>query len=197
MTFKKLFCGVATIFFVAGNVTAADRSDEWEIRLTPYLWAMAVDGTSQIGVLPPADIDASFGDILDNLNMALSLHTEFAKGRWTFVIDPTYVDLQIDSAISSTIPQADVGLEITIWLVELWSSYEVTDHWELLGGLRWQSQSIGADGTVFNMPLDVEVADEDWTDFFVGVRASYELSEKWLFTARVDAVLERLGRKVH
>ena len=137
MTFKKLFCGVATIIFIAGNVSAADQSDDWEIRLTPYLWGMAVDGTSEIGLLPPADIDAGFDDILSNLNMALSLHTEFAKGRWTFVIDPTYVDLQIDGAVSSAIPQADVDLEITILLVELWSSYKVADHWELLGGLRW------------------------------------------------------------
>jgi hypothetical protein len=68
--------------------------DSNEIILAPYLWGTAINGTSTVGVLPPLDIDASFSDIFSNLNFAMSLHTEFKRGPWVFVIDPTYISLE-------------------------------------------------------------------------------------------------------
>ena len=79
---------------VTAGVLREDKGDtDWEILLAPYLWGTSLKGTSQVGVLPPLDIDASFSDLLSNLNMALSLHTEFHRGKFAFVIDPTYLSL--------------------------------------------------------------------------------------------------------
>ena len=44
-------------------------------------------------------------------------------------------------------------------------------------------------GSFINMPLDAEIADEDWKDFFIGFRTVYDLSEKWFFSFRLDAAV--------
>ena len=46
------------------------HADEWKHELAPYLWGSAMEGTTGIGGVT-ADVDASFGDILDNLEMFL------------------------------------------------------------------------------------------------------------------------------
>ena len=63
-----------------GSARGQDVSDQWQVRLVPDLWGMFIDGQSTIGTFPPVGIDAGFDDIFSNLNVALTLHTEFNKG---------------------------------------------------------------------------------------------------------------------
>jgi len=88
-----------TLVIAAWSASASAQSTSGEDTqwvITPYLWGTSLYGTAVIGVLPPAEIDASFGDILSNLNGALALHTEYHNGRWAFVLDPMYVSLEAD-----------------------------------------------------------------------------------------------------
>jgi len=159
-----------------------------EIVLTPYLWATAISGTSTVGTLPPLDIDASFSDILDNLNFAMSLHTEFKRGPWVFVIDPTYISIEMDAA--PPIPNVQPGtMGVDIWIVELWAGYQFHDNWEVIGGARYQDQDISVSGLPnppFVPPIGVS---DDWTDWFAGVRFNSNLGEKWLVVGRADVVV--------
>jgi hypothetical protein len=187
---RRLADAVAGFLLMAAlTVNAQEADDSWAITFAPYLWGVSIDGQSQVGVLPPLEIDAGFDDLFSNLDMAASFHTEASVGRWTFVLDPTYINLNIDDAVSG--PPGSADLDVGIWLVEAWTSYKITDHWELLGGLRWQDQSIDIEGTL-NVPppgpnaVNQNLSDESWTDFFAGFRASYDLSPKWLFVARAD-----------
>jgi len=164
-----------------------DKSDtDWEIILTPYLWGQSLDGESS-GI----PIEASFGDILSNLNMAFSLHTEFHRGKWAFVIDPTYVSLEMKPEGLQIEPTIDVD----IWIVEAWASYKVTGNWELLAGARYNNQKLKVNGLDAvpvppapepgGFPASIDIKD-DWSDLFAGVRANYPLGAKWLLTARGD-----------
>ena len=164
---------------ITGSAWAQDSSDAWVIRLSPYVWGTALNGDSAIEPSPPLpllDLDLSFGDIISDVNMAFSAHTEFTKNKWTFVVDPTYVQLDIDNV------SGPLDMEIDAWFVELWTAYEFYEHWEVIGGLRWQSQDIKVDTIE---PLD----DEDWTDYFLGLRYIRPISDKWFFTFRGDAVV--------
>ena len=85
---------LVTLVIAAWSASASAQStsgDDTQWVVSPYLWGTALSGTSTIGVLPPVEIDASFSDILSNLNFAMSLHTEYHNGRWAFVLDPMYV----------------------------------------------------------------------------------------------------------
>ncbi len=162
---------------------AQQDSDGLTIQFTPYLWGLSIDGTTAIAILPPSGIDASFSDILDNANYALSIHTEFEKGPWTFVIDPTVMSLSMD--ISNPFPPVTGVIDIDMWFVEAWAGYEIAPDWELLAGVRWQSQEIAPSISVGPPIPAIEV---DWTDIFIGGRVTKELSERWFLTARVDVV---------
>ena len=55
----------ATLF--PGTATAAE-SDNWQFRITPYLWMLGLDGTTA-ALGQDVDVDASFSDIVDVLNI--------------------------------------------------------------------------------------------------------------------------------
>jgi len=172
----------------AGVLLEDKGPGDWEILFTPYLWGTDLEGTSTVGDLPPLDIDASFGDIVSNLNIALSAHTEFHRGDWAFVFDPTYLSLEID--VTTPIPGASSPeVDVDIWLVEAWTAYKVTSNWEVLGGARWQDQDLDVKGLPAPpFPSSPGVTDS-WLDWFAGVRFNYPLGQKWDVAVRTDFVV--------
>lgn len=93
---KRTKFGVLAFLLLSSAAMAQSSDDDSKIIFAPYLWGTSLNGTSAVGALPPLDIDASFGDIFSNLNMALSVHTELHTGPWRFTIDPMYVSLTVD-----------------------------------------------------------------------------------------------------
>ena len=179
------------LLVISAPTIAQDEVDEaWVIAFTPYLWGTSIDGTSAIGILPPLEIDASFGDILSVLNFAVSLHTEFERGPWVFVIDPTYIALEIDAVPPVPLPGDPAGkLEIDLWIVEAWAGYQFHDNWEVIVGARYQSQDISLSG-LRDPPFPALLGTgADWTNWFGGVRFNKEFSEKWSMRWRGDVVI--------
>src|SRR5210317_2592028 len=89
-------------------------SDEWQFSITPYLWAVGLNGDMTVkGV--DSDVDENFSDILSNLDIALEAHFEVWKGNWGGFFDGTYVKLKTDAGttgnidITSTIGLVDFG----------------------------------------------------------------------------------------
>lgn len=189
-----LLAATAALLLMLTAPAQAEEND-WEIILAPYLWGTSLDGKTAIGPLPPVDIDASFSDIWDALNIGGSLHTEFRKGKWTFVIDPTYLDLELETPgqnveippNSGNVQRVNGKVKIKQWLVEGWASYQFAVGWEVLGGVRWQSQEIkpSIEGIDLGLGLDPKI-DEDWTDFFAGLRWRKALGQKWMVSLRGD-----------
>ena len=98
---------------VSAGVIRDDKGDtDWEFIITPYLWAISLDGTSQVGPFPPMDVEADFSDLFDNMNMALAAHMELHRGKWAIVLDPMWAQLEMDMGEGSA--------EVNISLIELW-----------------------------------------------------------------------------
>ena len=194
ITVKKVVRGAGIALAIGLLSTGALAQDsggkDRDIILAPYLWAVAIDGTSTVGGLPPLDIDASFGDILDNLNFAMSMHTEFWFGRWGFVIDPTYIDLEMDIKLPAGVPASSPSVDVDIWIVELWAAFHVNDNLDMFGGVRFQDQDIAMSGLPSPpLPVDSENAGEDWTDWFLGLRFTSDISQNWFWRARADVTV--------
>ncbi len=173
----------------AGGVLRDDKTDsDWEILLTPYLWAAGLKGTSAVGTLPPLDIDASFSDLFDKLDFAFSLRTEFHRGKWAIVVDPTYLSLTIDA--ETPLEGVSPRIKVDIWFVEVWGSYKITPNWEIISGVRWQDQDISVSRLPSPpLPNTEQGVSDNWVDWFAGVRFKYALNEKWLVVGRADAAL--------
>jgi len=183
---------VALIMAISTSPANAQSSsqDDDGIFFTPYLWMTALSGTSTIGALPPVEIDASFSDIFSNLNFAASIHTEFRKGPWAFVIDPMYVSIEANIDPGVPLPDgANPKMAVDMWFVELWAGYQFADHWEVLGGARYQSQDVAITGLPAILPVQSISVSGDWTDWFIGFRFTTDMNEKWFIAARLDAVI--------
>ena len=164
---------------LVGNASA---EDEWEYTLAPlYLWGTSLDGESQIGPIT-APVSISFSDALENLDTVFTFHFEANKGQHGILVDVMHIGLDPESTLPNGAPVA-VGLTNNI--IELGGIYRFSesDSVELLYGLR-QSQ-FEMDVAFGSMPA-ARLADESWTDGFVGLRKSIMVSEQGKITLRGD-----------
>ncbi len=63
---------------------AAEDADKCCFRLTPYYWAVGIDGSLENNRDQPraVDFNQDIGDVTDNLEFNGSLMLEHNKGRW-------------------------------------------------------------------------------------------------------------------
>ena len=72
-----------TIIFFYPAPGFADESGGWSYSFTPYIFALGMK--ADVATLPPApsaEVDVSFGDILDNLDIAFMGVGEARKGKF-------------------------------------------------------------------------------------------------------------------
>src|SRR5436190_9010614 len=63
-----------------------DQEKGWIISVTPYLWAVNLDGTLEWNG-NSVDFDHGFDDILADLSLAGMAHFEAGKGSWSGFVD--------------------------------------------------------------------------------------------------------------
>ena len=178
-----------TVMIALPTSAPAQRTDESYFRVTPYLWMLGLDGTTAV-LGEDADVDASFSDILDLLNVALSVNLEWnTKNDWFFVLDPMWADLEMDFAVPSPpAPQPATGkVEIELIIVDALVGYSINENLGAYAGARYYDQDITI---IPSGPVVPEIGlGDDWTDFLIGVRAFGELNEKWSMTGKLDGAV--------
>ncbi len=181
---RKLATAILTLSVSAllmPGVVTAQESDGWNFRISPYLWALSLDGTTAAAG-SDVPLDASFGDVLDLLNFALSANMEWNKGKLSLILDATYADLEAKIDTGGAIGGS---VEIKITMIDALVGLNVTEYADLYAGIRYNDQDITI---IPDMLPDIELGD-DWTDFVLGVRFSNELSDKWSFTGKFDVTV--------
>jgi hypothetical protein len=168
--------------FAPGTAMAAE-SDDWEFRITPYLWLMGLDGTTAV-LGQDADVDASFSDILDRLNIALSANMELSKGNLFVVFDPFYAQLEADFAGPGGGPVGGT-VDVDMVIADLNVGYSFDENFGVYAGARYYDQDI----TLTANLVPQQSLGDDWTDFIVGLRAGGEVSENWSFMGKLDAAV--------
>jgi hypothetical protein len=181
---RKLATAIFTLSISAllmPGVLSAQEDDGWKFRLTPYLWALSLDGTTAaLGNDVP--VEADFGDILDLANFAFSANMEFNNGKWFVILDPMYADLEMDIDTGGPIGgTVEIELILTTALVGL----SLSENFDIYAGARYYDQDI----TVIPDTLPEIPLGDDWTDILLGVRVNSEMSDKWSFTGILDAAV--------
>lgn len=157
--------------------------DRWKFHVGLYLWVPAMSGNVTVKGLT-ARIDGDLGDTLDALNFALTGHFEAWKGRWIFLFDGMYVDLENDASN----PLGKVTVKIKQAVIDVGGGYRIFDisfkkDPALKGGFRNNSLAFDAlagfryfyvdqeiDGRFLNPSLS-----RDWIEPFVGGRFLYRI----------------------
>lgn len=179
---------ILTVVLAFPNEAEAQGSDDSYFRVTPYLWMLSMDGTTAV-LGNDADVDKSFSDILDVLNIALSVNMEWkTQGNWFFVLDPMWADLEADfAAPSPPAPLPITGkIEIELIIADAMVGYYFNDIFGVYAGVRYYDQDIKIvpDGAAPSISLG-----DDWTDFPLGVRANGKIGDKWSLLGEADVAV--------
>ncbi|MBE9549136.1 MAG: hypothetical protein IMF09_06965 [Proteobacteria bacterium] len=173
------------VLLIAPLAAQAGTDDSWEFKITPYLWAIGIDGiTGPKG--HEADIDMSFSDIFDKLDGAFIVSMEASKGAWTGWIDYTSMSLAHKAVADRVVVKAALDQKVTDMAVGY--RLEGMETIELYAGGRFvdvntviKAEGQGPGGNVGKVSIG-----DDWIDPIVGVRGTWPLSEKWNIRANAD-----------
>jgi opacity protein-like surface antigen len=158
------------------------QAAEWQHEVAPYLWGAAISGTTAIGPVS-ADVDASFGDILDSLEMGFMGTYRATRDRVSITVDGIYMGLGGAGRGPAGFVEADVDLDQSALEVDV--GYEILDRLIVFGGIRYNDLSVEIKTTG---PLGTrsESADEDWIDPVIGAHYTIDFADRWSFTLRGD-----------
>ncbi len=177
-----------TVMIVLPSGAQAQSTDESFFRVTPYLWMLGLDGTTAV-LGQDADVEADFSDILDALNIALSVNMEWnTKSNWFFVLDPMWAELEMDfeAPTPDPFPNPTGKVEIELLLVDALVGYSLNENLGGYAGVRYYDQDITI---IPNGPVPSIGLGDDWTDFVIGVRAFGELGDKWSMMGKLDGAV--------
>ncbi|MDJ0851046.1 MAG: hypothetical protein QNK04_21960 [Myxococcota bacterium] len=192
---------VVAALLVAGVAAAEPHPEkDWEIRITPYLWFTNAVGSVRADGFE-IDIDAGFGDIFENLNLALFAEVDVRWRRFVAYVDIIYANLgdktrlgpvPLEWELEKLIVDAKFGYRVLSRHVgpgpaEAGSARGRLDL-DLLAGVRYWN--VTTDIFVGSLPIVGPLrfdAKQEWAEPLVGFQLGWRPCERWWFGARADA----------
>ncbi|MFK7879673.1 hypothetical protein [Roseobacter sp.] len=182
----RLSCLTAAAISASGASLLAQSAQEWEYQITPYLWGAGQTGQVQYGPgVPPVDIDLSFSDILENLDLAGMIIFSANKGRYGLTFDYQYVNVGMGGATPGTdFGNADVNSILSLGTVLGEYRIRNTNETSLWagGGLRYWNVSTDLSLTAGTQPAISASSGDNWFDPMLGLRGRTSISDKWFAT---------------
>lgn len=186
----------------AKDVKAENEQDsKWEFIVVPYLWMTGIDGDVTVKGRE-ADVDVSFDEILDDLDIALLSNFIAKKGRWEFFVQPNYMKLSSEGDVDRSALTIDADVDTEMLILEFGTFYKLGT-WgdrfpvslDILGGGRyWHfDNEIDLDIDISLPSIDKDIqrdkdvdAEKDLIDPFIGLRVSTAVTKRVRFDVRGD-----------
>jgi hypothetical protein len=153
--------------------------DAWNFDVALYLWAAGIDGVANAGSAG-FPINASFSDILDNLEFAGMLAFVAKKGQWGLRLDGIYMDLEGSTA--SPGGTITTKLESLIAEADIQFSPNGNPGLDFFAGVR----VLGIDTEIDFPLLPTQSGDTTMIDPVIGAAGTWELGDDWKFRLRGD-----------
>jgi opacity protein-like surface antigen len=168
---------------------AAERAG-WSFQLTPYIWGAGLKGdVATRPNLPTAEIDASFGDIIENTDVAFMLVGEARYGRWGVVADLAYLSVGADGTTPGPL-FSGVEADADTFFGTLGVTYRLINQdnrWlDLVAGGRFWSIDNDVTFKAGRLPERRTGVSESWIDPVVGLRGSIDLGSGFVAAAYAD-----------
>jgi len=191
-TVAALCCGLTATLItnraVADEVPSPVPSDDWSFNISPYVWAASLDGSiAPFPRAPTADVDVSFKDIFENLDIAGMLFAEARYQRFAAYTDLVYTSISADADTPFGILFDDIDAENEIFIGTFGGSYRAidTEHASLalLAGARvWSVDTeVKLNG---NLLQDRKFEDDQsWVDPVIGLHGLYRFDNGIFITS--------------
>lgn len=163
---------------------------DWTFTLAPYAWMAGLKGDlGTLSGLPPAEVDVSFGDIIESTEIAAMLAGEARRGRWGLLLDLVYLDLSEDAEGPGPF-FGGAELQSKTLFATLSGAYRVLESdrvaLDVLAGVRpWYLDTeleLSAGLLAARSTSDTEA----WVDPLVGARVSVALGGGFSLTGAAD-----------
>ena len=135
-----------------------------------------------------ASTDTNFGNIIDKLDGAFQIHIEGQNEQWGMFTDFTYIGLADQHDRPRFHTQSDLDTRL-FELAAVWSPGEDRYRgWDLFAGLRYIDVNLTVQFDPENPAFNTTKFDGGGTysDFMVGARYTWAMSERWGLTLRGD-----------
>ena len=170
---KRLVPVLSAIAIFCIATLPAQAEEPWQFQIAPYVWVAGLEGdVATLPGVPAASVDASFTDILENLDVAFMIAGEAHNGRFGFFADIFYADIEATGSVPGPF-NAAVNLESrTLFATgagfwRLWSDERAS--LDVMAGARLWSVDTEL---VIGAPISTTVShDEDWVDPLIGFKA--------------------------
>lgn len=206
IVFAKLSRLATAATCMCATSVSAQSLEKWDYQITPYLWGAGQSGNVQYGPgVPPVDVDLSFSDILENLDLAGMIIFSANKGRYGLTFDYQYVNIGMGGPTNGTdFGNAEVDSILSIGTIL--GEYNIhenqgTSLWAG-GGLRYWNVSTDLSLSAGTQPQVGASAGDNWFDPMLGVRGRTAITDRWFatgwayaggFGAGSDAMIDVLG----
>lgn len=176
MKSKYLALSAFLIIILASVPALCQQENDWQFDLAPfYLWAINVDGDLGIrGRTASASID--FSDVWDNLEGVFTLRfNAMYRNKFGILFDYNNLDLGREQATAAGNIEASFKSQI----INFAGTYRLIDGQHSLdgvAGIRYTNLDAGID--IRNLGVSLG-GDQDWVDPIVGLRYTYQLTDKW------------------
>ena len=186
MIARPLLIAVSTA--LAAPAASQEHADAGlQVILTGYLWGSALDGeTSTVPPLPTADVDLSFGDVLEDLDGGAMAAIDVRRGPWSFLGDAMFTQTSPDGA-------GPLGRSVELRTRSLTLQASALHRVHEANGLRidagaglrlWSVDSrLTLDGPGGRQRRD---DDDLWIDPVAVGRAEYRIADRWSLSALGD-----------
>jgi hypothetical protein len=145
----------------------------WVVDVAVFVFGAGMDGT--IGVAGnDVDIDESFGDIIEHLEMGAMGSVRVSRDRWAFTTEVIYMGLGASAG--------PFHVDVDQWNIEPSASFRVSDRFESIVGVRYNNMSAEVRGPFGRNPSGTE----EWWDPIIGGRLMLPINEAWMFYLRGD-----------
>jgi hypothetical protein len=171
---------VFVVFAIFASATAS--AQQWDWKVTPYLWAAALDGSTSVGPVS-GDVSVSFSEVLDILRGGGLVRLEAQTDRHGFYGDLVFLRLKEKEARDTVGGSLEVKLDAFIaegaYFYRLGSQYALE-----LGARYWDLET-----TLRPALLPEARRANDFVDGLIGFRSEFDVGENWdlLFRANVGA----------
>ncbi len=169
------------IVLIPAGLAAQTAPAGWDHSLLIYMLGAGMGGKVTVGPVA-VDVDASFSDIMKNLQFGAMASYRGEHGNFAILGDLIYMGLGATGHGPADV-KADV--DVDQWLVEADGAWRLSPGFEVLGGARYMSLGTNV---ALRGPLETRQASttKDWVDPVVGFQVKVPLGGSWMFVGRGD-----------
>ena len=176
----------------------------WHFTIAPYMWCMGTSGDVSVANLPPIPIEATFPDMISDVDLGLQAHFEGRKDRLGFGLDVFYVDLGVP--VDAEAPEVgELDLEVdarqlntegfVFYRAATWGHSDDRGSLDVLAGIRYSDARnrltvTSNTGGEYNG----EFLDLHWVDAVVGAKLLAPIGSRFALLGRCDVA--SLGSKL-